>query len=35
MIQEMKAEWELRGKTDQRREHVENRSQPLNWCGRM
>ena len=28
MIQERKAEWELRGKTDQRRENGEKRSQP-------
>ena len=28
MIRERKAEWELRGKTDQRRKNVEKRSQP-------
>ena len=28
MIRERKAEWELRGKTDQRRKNLEKRSQP-------
>ena len=34
MIQEMNAEWELRGEKDLRKNGGE-RSQPCNWCGRF